>query len=58
MRGLPTGRLAMEDVRGVEKMAEIFPRVQCGKCGYPGWRPYAEAISCNGEKINRCAPGG
>jgi RnfABCDGE-type electron transport complex B subunit len=26
--------------------------------GYPGCRPYAEAVGNGGEKINRCAPGG
>lgn len=29
-----------------------------GQCGYPGCHPYAEAIGSQGEKINRCAPGG
>ena len=28
------------------------------RCGYPGCRPYAEAVGLQGEKINRCAPGG
>jgi len=35
----------------------LLPQTQCGQCGYPGCRPYAEAIS-QGEPINRCPPGG
>ncbi|WP_229358916.1 RnfABCDGE type electron transport complex subunit B [Halomonas salipaludis] len=34
-----------------------LPQTQCGKCGQPGCRPYAEAVA-NGEAINRCPPGG
>ena len=42
----------------VEKIDELLPQSQCGQCGYPGCRPYAEAVGLQGEKINRCAPGG
>ena len=35
----------------------LLPQTQCGQCGYPGCRPYAEAIA-DGEAINRCPPGG
>ena len=35
----------------------LLPQTQCGQCGHPGCRPYAEAIA-NGEAINRCPPGG
>ena len=41
----------------VEQLESTLPQTQCGQCGYPGCRPYAEAIS-NGEKINKCPPGG
>ena len=41
----------------VEQLEATLPQTQCGQCGYPGCRPYAEAIA-NGEKINRCPPGG
>lgn len=34
-----------------------LPQTQCAQCGYPGCRPYAEAIA-KGEAINRCPPGG
>jgi Na+-translocating ferredoxin:NAD+ oxidoreductase subunit B len=41
----------------VESINEILPQTQCGQCGHPGCKPYAEAIA-EGEAINRCPPGG
>jgi electron transport complex protein RnfB len=41
----------------VEQVDAILPQTQCGQCGYPGCRPYAEAIA-NGDEINKCPPGG
>ena len=41
----------------VEQINAILPQTQCGQCGYPGCRPYAEAIA-NGDAINKCPPGG
>lgn len=41
----------------VERIDELLPQTQCGQCGYPGCRPYAEAIA-NGDAINKCPPGG
>jgi H+/Na+-translocating ferredoxin:NAD+ oxidoreductase subunit B len=37
---------------------KLLPQTQCGQCGYPGCRPYAEAIACGEADINRCVPGG
>ena len=42
----------------VEKIDAILPQTQCGQCGYPGCRPYAEAIAEGEADINRCPPGG
>lgn len=56
--GYASRRFAVEDDPVVEKIDEILPQSQCGQCGYPGCHPYAEAIGSQGEKINRCAPGG
>ncbi|NDL63111.1 electron transport complex subunit RsxB [Acerihabitans arboris] len=36
----------------------LLPQSQCAQCGYPGCRPYAEAVAGQGEKINKCVPGG
>ncbi|MFC0337035.1 electron transport complex protein RnfB [Kushneria avicenniae] len=41
----------------VTDIDRLLPQTQCGKCGHPGCRPYAEAIA-EGEAINRCPPGG
>ncbi|MET0378508.1 MAG: electron transport complex subunit RsxB [Spongiibacteraceae bacterium] len=41
----------------IAHIENLLPQTQCGQCGYLGCRPYAEAIA-NGEKINRCPPGG
>ncbi|MEM9257376.1 MAG: electron transport complex subunit RsxB [Pseudomonadota bacterium] len=40
-----------------DQINEILPQTQCGQCGYPGCRPYAEAIA-GGDAINKCPPGG
>ena len=42
----------------VEKIDSILPQTQCGQCGYPGCRPYAEAIAKGDADINLCPPGG
>lgn len=41
----------------VEDLDAILPQTQCGQCGYPGCKPYAQAIA-NGDDINKCPPGG
>lgn len=41
----------------VDAINRLLPQTQCAQCGYPGCRPYAEAIA-RGEAINRCPPGG
>jgi electron transport complex protein RnfB len=41
----------------VDPIEALLPQSQCGQCGYPGCRPYAEAVAA-GAAINRCAPGG
>jgi electron transport complex protein RnfB len=42
----------------VEKIDGILPQTQCGQCGFPGCRPYAEAIAKGEADINQCPPGG
>ncbi len=41
-----------------DKVDALLPQTQCGQCGYPGCRPYAEAIAAGEADINRCVPGG
>jgi Na+-translocating ferredoxin:NAD+ oxidoreductase subunit B len=42
----------------VEQIDALLPQTQCGQCGFPGCRPYAQAIAANETDINRCPPGG
>jgi len=37
---------------------QLLPQTQCAQCGYPGCRPYADAIASNNAEINQCPPGG
>ena len=41
-----------------EKINQLLPQTQCGQCGYPGCRPYAQAIVEKQVPINQCPPGG
>lgn len=40
-----------------ERVNSLLPQIQCAKCGFPGCRPYADAI-VRGERIDLCPPGG
>jgi electron transport complex protein RnfB len=42
----------------VEQIDQILPQTQCAQCGFPGCRPYAEAIASGDADINQCPPGG
>jgi electron transport complex protein RnfB len=41
-----------------EQIDALLPQTQCAKCGYPGCRPYAEAVADGTADINQCPPGG
>jgi len=36
----------------------VLPQTQCGQCGYPGCKPYAEAVARGEADVNHCVPGG
>ncbi len=55
--GFASIRFKVEADPIVDQIDAILPQTQCGQCGYPGCRPYAEAIA-NGDNINKCPPGG
>ena len=55
--GYASIKLKVEADPVVDKIDAILPQSQCGQCGYPGCRPYAEAIA-NGDSITKCVPGG
>lgn len=42
----------------VGEINALLPQTQCAQCGYPGCRPYAEAIVAGNAAINLCPPGG
>ena len=41
----------------IDRVNELLPQTQCAQCGYPGCRPYAEAIVNLQAPINQCPPG-
>ena len=55
--GFAAVRFRVEGNPIAEQSNAILPQTQCGQCGYPGCKPYAEAIAA-GDKINKCPPGG
>ena len=51
-------RLPAADSDLVEQVNELLPQTQCAQCGFPGCRPYAEAVVDGSAAINLCPPGG
>ena len=50
-------RYAADDDAVVAAVDALLPQTQCAQCGYPGCRPYAEAVVA-GAPIDLCPPGG
>jgi electron transport complex protein RnfB len=50
--------LGSSGTSAADAIENLLPRIQCAQCGYPGCRPYAEAIANGAAGINRCPPGG
>jgi len=42
----------------IDQINALLPQTQCGRCGFKGCRPYAEAIASGQADINQCPPGG
>ncbi|MGX2947869.1 electron transport complex subunit RsxB [Frederiksenia canicola] len=57
MLGYSSIKLKVEADPIVEQIDALLPQSQCGQCGYPGCKPYAEAVA-NGDDITKCVPGG
>jgi electron transport complex protein RnfB len=53
-----SGRLPAADGELVEAVNDLLPQTQCAQCGYPGCRPYAQAVVDGDAPINLCPPGG
>jgi len=58
MLGIASVRFRIEGDPVIDRIDALLPQTQCGQCGYPGCRPYAEAIYNKNENINKCVPGG
>lgn len=56
--GFAAVRFKVEGDPVVDQIDAILPQTQCGQCGFPGCRPYAEAIAAGEADINQCPPGG
>jgi len=56
--GYAAQRFHVEGDPVADQVDQLLPQTQCGQCGYPGCRPYAEAIATGEAEINKCAPGG
>lgn len=56
--GWAARRLPADEQAVVDRIDEVLPQTQCAQCGYPGCRPYAQAIAEGTADINQCPPGG
>lgn len=56
--GYASIRFKVEGDPLVDKIDAVLPQTQCGQCGYPGCKPYAQAIANGEADINQCPPGG
>ena len=56
--GFSAIRFRVEGDPIADNIDALLPQTQCGQCGYPGCRPYAEAIAAEEAEINLCPPGG
>ena len=41
-----------------DRLDGVLPQTQCTRCGYPGCRPYAEALAAGSADLDQCPPGG
>lgn len=51
-------RLPADTGELVVQVDRLLPQTQCAQCGYPGCRPYAQAIVDGDADIYQCPPGG
>ena len=49
---------ALSQAQLTEAIERLLPQTQCGQCGYPGCKPYAQALARDEADINQCPPGG
>ncbi|QAB15215.1 electron transport complex subunit RsxB [Hydrogenovibrio thermophilus] len=51
-------RFKVEGNPVAEQIDRVLPQTQCGQCGFPGCKPYAEALANGESEVNLCVPGG
>ena len=56
--GYSSVRFRVEGDPVVEQIEGLLPQMQCGQCGLPGCRQYAEAVARGEAELNLCVPGG
>ncbi|BCN93222.1 electron transport complex subunit B [Thiomicrorhabdus immobilis] len=56
--GYASIRFKVEGNPVAERIDKILPQTQCGQCGFPGCKPYAEALANGETEVNLCVPGG
>jgi electron transport complex protein RnfB len=56
--GWVSSRFKVQGDPVVDRINQLLPQTQCAQCGFPGCRPYAEAIASGDADINQCPPGG
>ncbi|BBP46075.1 electron transport complex subunit B [Thiosulfatimonas sediminis] len=56
--GFAAVRFKVEGNPLAEQLDRELPQTQCGQCGFPGCKPYAEALANGQSEVNLCVPGG
>lgn len=56
--GYASVRFKVEGNPLAEQINQLLPQTQCGQCGFPGCKPYAEALAEGKSEVNLCIPGG
>lgn len=51
---LASKRLAVQEDPRIDEVEERLPHANCGACGYPGCRPFAEALVAGKEPPSKC----
>lgn len=57
VRMIPDDSISSE-TRVIERINNLLPQTQCGRCTFTGCKPYATAIARGEADINQCPPGG
>jgi len=55
---LPTAASTTSEARLIERINDLLPQTQCGRCTFKGCKPYATAVARGEADINQCPPGG